>query len=111
MNLLSLSRTLRRKQTPWEQKLWRILRNRNIIGQKFRRQYPIGPYITDFCCVECKLIIELDGSGHLESLQTAKDSVRSNFFISEGFEVLRIYNNEIDSNIEGVVEFIIQKLK
>ncbi len=65
---LKFARDLRRKSTPAELKLWHHLRNRNFFNLKFKRQYTIGKYIVDFICLEENLIIELDGSQHMEQI-------------------------------------------
>src|SRR5579883_234263 len=98
------ARTLRKNQTDAEQLLWRHLRSRRFQDIKFRRQQPIGRYIADFCSYNHKLIIELDGSQHAQ--ETAKDADRTDFLKSQGFRVIRIWDNEVFSNIEGVLEFI-----
>ena len=64
---LAFVRQLRREQTDAEKLLWYCLRNRQLFGLKFRRQYPVGPYILDFYCHEYKLCVELDGGQHYES--------------------------------------------
>ena len=64
------ARQLRNEQTDAEAKLWARLRARQISGVKFRRQHPIGPYVADFCCVELRLIIEIDGGQHAEKMQS-----------------------------------------
>ena len=73
---------------------------------KFRRQVPIGNYIVDFICKDKMLIIELDGSGHLEAEQTTHDSIRDSYLRGLGYTVIRIYNNDIENNIDGVLELI-----
>ena len=78
---------LRHKSTPAEIKLWGYLRADQINGRKFRRQHAIGPFITDFCCVKQKLVIELDGGQHLE--QAEYDSARTKYLQSRGYRVLR----------------------
>ncbi|MCL5994855.1 MAG: endonuclease domain-containing protein, partial [Chloroflexi bacterium] len=75
--LLARSRALRQQQTDAEKHLWRLLRDRQFHGAKFRRQHPIGNYILDFYCHEAKLAIELDGSQHAEPDQAAHDAVRT----------------------------------
>ena len=75
MKLITKARSLRQNQTDVEHLLWQKLRNRQILNFKFRRQFPIPPFIVDFCCVELKLIIELDGSQHFE--QAIYDKERS----------------------------------
>lgn len=105
--IFNLSRKLRKDQTPWEGKLWQVLRNRNIEGLKFRRQFKIGKYIVDFCCIERKLVIELDGGHHNEQKNILKDKVRQKYIESKGYKVLRIWNNEIDDNLEGVIDQVL----
>lgn len=103
-NLLFLRRELRRNQTQVEKKLWRHLRSKQFEGLKFRRQEQIGQYIVDFVCYKEKLIIELDGSQHNDAHE--KDEIRDNWFKSQGFRVLRFWNNEVMINIEGVLTVI-----
>jgi hypothetical protein len=74
---------------------------------KFRRQYPIGHYIVDYICVEAKLIIEADGGQHSENI---KDSIRTQFLESEGYKVVRFWNNDIIENMDGVLQKIQQTL-
>lgn len=105
-SLTTIARILRKKQTPQEGKLWAFLRRKNFKHLKFRRQYIINNYVVDFCCPEKKLIIELDGSGHTKAKQMQKDNIRDLFLKKQGFRVLRIWNNELDENIDGVFEKI-----
>lgn len=100
------ARKLRREQTDAERKLWHALRDRRFAGYKFRRQQPIGPYIADFVCFAVKLVIELDGSQHGITENAAADRVRTDFLQSEGFNVLRFWNHEMNDNFEGVMETI-----
>jgi very-short-patch-repair endonuclease len=88
-----------------ELKLWSILRNRALVGVKFRRQMPIGNYIADFCCLDCRLIVELDGGQHVE--QEAADVSRSMFLSQKGFRVLRFWNEQVLSGSEFVVAEIL----
>jgi very-short-patch-repair endonuclease len=104
MNLINKAKTLRKNQTDVEQLLWRQLRNRQLCQQKFRRQFPIDPYIVDFVCLELKLIIELDGGQHADQIQY--DNNRSLFLGQRGFMVLRFWNNDVIENMEGVLEAI-----
>ena len=103
---LNFSKKLRLEMTPFEEKLWFYLRGRRFNYLKFRRQVPIGNYIADFVCKEKKLIIELDGSGHLENAQKLHDNIRAKYLNDLGYVIIRIYNNEIENNIEGVLEYI-----
>ncbi len=98
------ARELRREQTKAEQKLWRLLRDRQLEGAKFRRQMPIGPYITDFACPIARLVIELDGGQHAD--QQAHDEARTRILVTQGYRVLRFWNNEVMENLEGVAEAI-----
>ena len=107
-NLVAPSQQLRKEQTKHERKLWRFLRDRQIGRFKFRRQHVIGSYIADFCCIEKKVVIELDGGGHGEDLQREKDKRRDEFLGQEGWKVMRIWNSDIDENLEGVMEGIRQ---
>ena len=106
-----LARTLRKNQTPQESKMWKILRNFQIQGLKFRRQYPIENYIVDFVCKEIKLIIEIDGGQHNETYNIEYDTKRTNFLESKGYKVIRFWNCDIDHNIEGVYQRILEEIK
>lgn len=97
-----LARKLRKNQTPQELKLWKILRNQQFYGLKFRRQYPIGNYIVDFICKEEKIIIELDGGQHNSLGNIEKDKIRTEFLKIKGYKVIRFWNDEVDKNLEGV---------
>src|SRR5262249_8806156 len=101
------SRQLRKCQTPHEQTLWRLLRDRRLEGYKFRRQYVIGAFITDFCCIEKKLVIELDGGGHAEEVQKSKDENKEFYLKEQGYTILRFWNNEVIRNKEAVLETIL----
>lgn len=91
---------LRKNSTPQEIILWARLR-RDQLGVTFRRQHSIGPYIADFYCAEKKLVIEIDGNQHLENKEY--DAERTNYFNVLGIRELRFWNNEVNTNIEGVV--------
>lgn len=101
-----LARILRKNQTPQEAKIWRLLRNHQLYGYEFRRQYPIGDYIVDFICREKKIIIELDGGQHNKEKNIVSDVKRTEFLNSLGYKVIRFWNNEVDNNINGVFEVI-----
>ena len=103
-------RELRKNSTFAERKLWNFLKSSKFYGYKFRRQFPIGAYIVDLCCVQSKLIIELDGGQHNIPEEIADDETRSEFLKSEGYRILRIWNNDIDNNLEGVGEKIFEVL-
>ena len=96
------ARRMRKAPTEAERKLWWHLRHRLPLGgSHFRRQVQIGPYIADFVCHHFKLIVEIDGSQH--GSQATKDELRTRRLDSEGYRVLRFWNNEVLSNIDGVL--------
>ncbi|MCC8557651.1 endonuclease domain-containing protein [Xanthomonas vesicatoria] len=99
---LAHARALRREMPHSERALWRCLRRNQLQGVKFRRQHPIPPYIADFCCIEAKLIVELDGSQHQASI----DQARTRWLQSKGWIVLRFWNNDVLLSLDAVVEAI-----
>jgi very-short-patch-repair endonuclease len=99
--------TLRNKLTPEEAILWNRLKN-NYLGHKFRRQHSIGNFIADFYCATKKLVIELDGSQHLDN--TEYDQERTNYFESLGIKVIRFWNGDINKNLNGVLMKIEEEL-
>jgi very-short-patch-repair endonuclease len=104
----SRAKQLRQAMTPAETLLWRYLKAGRIDGLGFRRQTPIRNDIVDFVCHSAKLIIELDGASHDFPEQMKADAKRDAFFVSEGFFVLRFTNEQVMSNLEGVVQTIRQ---
>lgn len=98
------ARQLRRDGTVVEQRLWYHLRNRQLAGIKFRRQEPLGVFIVDFCSLDAKLVIELDGGQHAEHL--AADAERTTALERMGYRVLRFWNNEVVENLDSVLERI-----
>jgi very-short-patch-repair endonuclease len=105
-----ISRVLRRNLTPWELKIWLLLRHRQILGYKFRRQHKIGKYIVDFCCPEKQLIIEIDGGQHNTEKGREKDFIRQKYLENRGFKIVRFWNIDIDNNIQGVGQKIFEIL-
>jgi very-short-patch-repair endonuclease len=101
-----LAKALRKQSTDAERLLWKYLRNRSFAGVKFRRQQPFGPYIVDFISLSDRLIIELDGGQHNLEADKVRDKVRDQYIESEGFKVMRFWNNDLTDNIEGVLESI-----
>ena len=95
---------LRKELTPAEQKLWAYLRGKKLNGVSFRRQHAIGNYIVDFCAIKQKLIIELDGSQHLE--QEEYDLERTAYLELQGYKVIRFWNNDVMNDINGVIHAI-----
>ena len=101
--LVNTAKTLRKSQTDAEKLLWKHLRAKQMEGLKFRRQQPIGNYVIDFICLEKSLVIEVDGGQHADN---KKDEERDAWLKSEGFKVLRFWNNEVLTNMKGVLEVI-----
>jgi very-short-patch-repair endonuclease len=99
---------LRKESTPAERKLWSRLRN-DQLGVAFRRQHAIGNYIPDFCSPKAKLVIELDGSQHLE--QQEYDLERTQYLESQGYKVLRFWNNQVMNDMDGVIRAIVHAME
>lgn len=93
------ARDLRKRMTPYEERLWRLLRNRALHGFKFRRQQPIDGYVADFCCFEKRLIVELDGAIHNKESQREYDKERDAHLRKQGFMVLRFANDELEETV------------
>jgi very-short-patch-repair endonuclease len=94
---------LRRRSTRAELVLWRHLRDRQLAGCKFVRQEPIGPYFADFVCRERHLVVEVDGGQHADN---AADATREAIMHHRGYKTIRVWNNDILGNIEGVLEML-----
>jgi|SRR5579875_1227690 very-short-patch-repair endonuclease len=103
-NARARAREMRSHPTSAEGLIWSRLRRRNVAGAKFRRQYPLLGFIADFCCVEHKLVIELDGDSHGD--REAYDAWRTEKLAARGFRVLRFSNEEVRQNLDGVLEVI-----
>ncbi|WP_203292629.1 endonuclease domain-containing protein [Maricaulis parjimensis] len=101
---LSLARSMRQRLTPAEAKLWSRLRSGRVMGVKFRRQVPIGPYVVDFASRTARIVVEADGGHHTE--QTEEDGARSAFLEWRGYTVLRFWNGQILYETDAVVEEI-----
>ena len=99
---------LRKDSTPAERKLWSYIRN-DQLGVTFRRQHAIGKYIPDFYSPKAKLIIELDGSQHLE--QAEYDEERTKYLESLGYRVIRFWNKDVMNNIDDVMLAILQAIE
>jgi very-short-patch-repair endonuclease len=107
----NLAKVLRRRQTDAEEKVWAVLRSRQFIDLKFRRQHPVGDYIVDFVCLDEKLIIEIDGGQHNEKQMIDKDEARQKWLEGEGFRVIRFWNNDVMENLEGVMSRLIELIE
>jgi very-short-patch-repair endonuclease len=99
-----LARALRKRMTDAERLLWRHLRNRELGGWKFKRQYPVGAFIVDFICLEKNVVIEVDGGQHAENEEL--DLQRSAYLNKMGYRVVRFWNNEVLQETEAVLEAI-----
>jgi very-short-patch-repair endonuclease len=109
-DLKHLARNLRSNMTDAEQILWFHLRRKQIAGVQFFRQRPIGEYIVDFYAPMAKLIIEVDGSQHLNNLNQAEDAARTTKLEALGFQVLRFDNLQVLQETDSVLEVIHQEL-
>ncbi|MCY4064408.1 MAG: endonuclease domain-containing protein [Chloroflexi bacterium] len=100
------ARSMRKSPTPAEEKLWRRIRKKQVSGYRFRRQYAISRYITDFYCPEAKLAIELDGDIHGAKGQAEYDEDRQLYLEELGLSVLRFTNDQVINNTDAVVDII-----
>ena len=103
------ARDLRRRSTDTEWRLWAILRNRQLAGCKFRRQFPIDRYFADFACREAKLIVEIDGGQQTD--QVEYDAERTRIIETYGWQVVRFTNHDVLTNLEGVADTILFEIQ
>ncbi len=106
-NPTARARALRQQHNPAEAALWVVLRNRQLGGHKFVRQYPIGPYIADFACRSARLVVEVDGSQHVDS---AHDRKRDAFMAGLGYAVLRVPSVSVLTRRSDVCDTILTAL-
>ena len=104
--LYQYGRELRQESTEAEKLLWEELRNRKLIGLKFRRQHPLDKFIVDFYCNEKKLVVELDGSVHDEKINKEYDEARTAMLVGLNIIVLRFKNEDVINNLKGVLKKI-----
>ena len=104
-------RDLRTHGTAAEAVLWKRLQKRQILGKRFRRQFGIGPYIVDFYCPECGVIVELDGEVHSSIERAACDFEREEYLCELGMKIVRFRNKVIFENIDAAVENIIRAVE
>ena len=104
-----VARVLRRNRTPAEEALWNRLCERQL-GFRFRRQFPIREFIVDFCCCEQRLVVELDGSQHGDDAHAVADGERTALLREHGYRVIRFWNEEVLTNLDGVVEKVLMEL-
>lgn len=102
----SSARDLRQHPTEAEERLWARLRQHGLAQAHFRRQHAIGRYVVDFCALQHKLILELDGAQHLEPRQALADAERTAFLAAKGYRVLRFRNPEVLEQMEEVLRMI-----
>ena len=107
-----LRKKLRNTPTFHEKILWKYLRNKQMDGHKFRRQYSVGPYVVDFYCPELSLVIEVDGANHFFDKESTEYDIRRQKYI-ESFKIkfLRIGNDEIKNNLNGVLDGILETIR
>lgn len=97
------AKSLRKRMTPAEARLWVHLRDVNANGARFRRQAPIGPYVVDFACLGHHIVIEVDGSGHDRPAAAARDGARDAALVAQGFTIVRVTNDEVLRHLDGVI--------
>jgi very-short-patch-repair endonuclease len=105
------ARQLRQTPTEAEKILWKALRRNQIGGVSFRRQHPIGRYVLDFYCPSAGLAIEVDGGQHAAGQQKEIDLRRDQWLAANGVRMLRFWNNEVLSNLQGVLQTIVMDLE
>ena len=98
---------LRREMTDAERALWFELRNRRLLDHKFRSQWSLGPFVADFCCLAARLVIEVDGGQHSERA----DAGRTAWLKANGFRLIRFWNNDVLTNMDGVLTVIAEALE
>ena len=104
---LARRRALRGRATDAERFLWRLLRTRQFVGLKFRRQHPVGRYILDFYCADRRLAVELDGGQHFTAEGLAYDRRRTAYLAARGVRVVSFTNSELFENTEGVLKMLL----
>ncbi|WP_022721867.1 endonuclease domain-containing protein [Rhodopseudomonas sp. B29] len=104
------ARELRKKSTDAERLMWSALRDKQLDGFSFKRQVPIGPYITDFACHAKKLVVEIDGGQHFADDAERSDAARTAAIEARGFRVIRFSNADVMSNRAGVLQSIATEL-
>jgi very-short-patch-repair endonuclease len=99
---IDFAKSQRRMASDYVLIVWQWLRDRQVLGQKFRREHPVPPYTVDFFCVELGLVIEIDGQPHLTPEGIAHDRVRDRFLKSQSYKILRIPGYEILRDSQSV---------
>jgi very-short-patch-repair endonuclease len=105
------ARTMRKGMTTAERIIWSRLKSRSLGGHRFNRQVEVGPYIVDFVCREKRVIFEVDGATHSDTSQMKIDQRRTAFLESEGYTVVRAWNQDIYSNLDAVLYRLLEVLE
>ena len=105
------AKSLRSEMPEAEHRLWYFIRKKQLDGFQFRKQHPVGPYITDFACVKKNLIIEVDGATHSTDEEREYDTRRTRYLESKGWKVIRYPNEDIYKHIDDVLDDITAHLK
>ncbi|HST37105.1 MAG TPA: DUF559 domain-containing protein [Allosphingosinicella sp.] len=106
--LTPVARKLRRARTNAEERLWQRLRNRQLLGFKFRFQMPIGDHVADFCCEQARLVVELDGGQHADN---PGDAARTAAIEAAGYHIIRFWNHDVLATTGGALEEIARALR
>ena len=109
--LKTYRKNLRSNMTPAEATLWLALKNKQLEGRRFRRQFSVGNYILDFYCPSEKIAIELDGHHHFTDAGFQKDLIRDDYLEAQGIRVLRFENETVFQNLEGILEVVKRNFK
>ncbi len=104
-----VARALRRRSTNAEGLLWSRLRGRRFAGIKFKREEPSANYVVDFVALDLKLVVEVDGGQH--AIRAGQDAERTRTLEEWGYHVVRVWNNDVLGNIDGVLEAILQEIQ
>jgi very-short-patch-repair endonuclease len=105
------ARSMRKSMTAAERIVWIRLKSRALGGYRFNRQVEVGPYIVDFVCREKRVIFEVDGATHGDTSQLKNDQRRTAFLESQGYTVVRAWNQDIYDNLEAVLYRLLQVLE
>jgi very-short-patch-repair endonuclease len=108
--LRPIARSLRRNATNAERRLWQGLRREQVAGFRFRRQVILGGFVADFACFEARMVIEVDGATHATDDEVARDAARSAALAAQGYDILRVTNDDVFHNLDGVLETIHMQL-
>ena len=111
---IAFARNQRQTANEFARDIWQLLRGRRLLGEKFRREHPMGPYTLDFVCLDLKLDIEIDGADHQTEEGKTRDQRRDAYLRQQGFEVLRIDGYRVTQNMTGVreeIEAVVKRLR